>query len=166
MTAKHFLENGMNQFRMIAIFLAFVLISAPAFAGEEDAVLGKWLTKDKDAHVELYKCGAKICGKLVWLKEPVYPAGSTEGTPGSPKVDIRNKDESLRTRPVLGLVFLTGFSYDGEQVWSGGRIYDAKSGNTYDGKLTLRGAENLDLKGGYKVGFMMIGKESAWTRVK
>ncbi|AOP32460.1 hypothetical protein A0128_00315 [Leptospira tipperaryensis] len=156
----------MTRFRSIAIFLAFAFLSAPVFAGEEDAILGKWWNKEKDAQVDVHKCGAKICGKIVWLKEPLYPAGSTEGTPGTPKVDNNNKDESLRTRPTLGLVFLTGFSYEGEQVWSGGRVYDPKGGKTYDGRLTLRNADTLDLKGGYKVGFMMIGKESTWTRVK
>ncbi|MBM9499247.1 DUF2147 domain-containing protein [Leptospira sp. 201903071] len=156
----------MTRFRSIAIFLAFAFLSAPVFAGEEDAILGKWWNKEKDAQVDLQKCGAKICGKIVWLKEPLYPAGSTEGTPGTPKLDIHNKDESLRSRPTLGLVFLTGFSYEGEQVWSGGRVYDPKGGKTYDGRLTLRNADTLDLKGGYKVGFMMIGKESTWTRVK
>ncbi|PJZ56387.1 DUF2147 domain-containing protein [Leptospira barantonii] len=156
----------MKKFRMIAIFLAFAFISAPAFAGEDDAILGKWWNKEKDAQVDVHKCGAKICGKIIWLKEPVYPAGSTEGTPGSTKVDVNNKDESLRTRPIMGMVFLTNFSYDGEQVWTGGRVYDPKGGKTYDGRLTLRNADTLDLKGGYKVGFMMIGKESTWTRVK
>lgn len=156
----------MTKFRSIAIFLAFAFLSAPVFAGEEDAILGKWWNKEKDAQVDVHKCGAKICGKIVWLKEPLYPAGSTEGTPGTPKLDNNNKDESLRSRPTLGLVFLTGFSYEGEQVWSGGRVYDPKGGKTYDGRLTLRNADTLDLKGGYKVGFMMIGKESTWTRVK
>ncbi|RHX92123.1 DUF2147 domain-containing protein [Leptospira stimsonii] len=156
----------MTRFRSIAIFLTFAFLSAPVFAGEEDAILGKWWNKEKDAQVDLQKCGAKICGKIVWLKEPLYPAGSTEGTPGTPKLDINNKDESLRSRQTLGLVFLTGFSYEGEQVWSGGRVYDPKGGKTYDGRLTLRNADTLDLKGGYKVGFMMIGKESTWTRVK
>ncbi|PJZ60680.1 MULTISPECIES: DUF2147 domain-containing protein [Leptospira] len=156
----------MTRFRSIAIFLAFAFLSAPVFAGEEDAILGKWWNKEKDAQVDVHKCGAKICGKIVWLKEPLYPAGSTEGTPGTPKLDNNNKDESLRSRPTLGLVFLTGFSYEGEQVWTGGRVYDPKGGKTYDGRLTLRNADTLDLKGGYKVGFMMIGKESTWTRVK
>ncbi|EMO04533.1 PF09917 family protein [Leptospira interrogans serovar Icterohaemorrhagiae str. Verdun HP] len=160
------MENGMNKSKLIAILFAFVLISTPAFAGEEDAILGKWWNKEKDAQVDVHKCGAKICGKIVWLKEPTYPADSKEGTPGSPKIDVHNKDESLRTRPILGLVFLTGFSYEGEQIWTGGRVYDPKGGKTYDGRLTLRNADTLDLKGGYKVGFMMIGKESTWTRVK
>ncbi|MDI7197494.1 DUF2147 domain-containing protein [Leptospira santarosai] len=156
----------MIKFRTIVMFLVFTCLSAPIFAGEEDAILGKWWNKEKDAQVDVHKCGTKICGKIVWLKEPVYPAGSTEGTPGSSKVDVHNKDESLRTRPIMGLLFLTGFSYEGEQIWAGGKVYDPKGGKTYDGRLTLRTADTLDLKGGYKVGFMMIGKESTWTRVK
>lgn len=99
----------MIKFRTIVMFLVFTCLSAPTFAGEEDAILGKWWNKEKDAQVDVHKCGTKICGKIVWLKEPVYPAGSTEGTPGSSKVDVHNKDESLRTRPIMGLLFLPVF---------------------------------------------------------
>ncbi|KPA34764.1 PF09917 family protein [Leptospira interrogans] len=156
----------MNKSKLIAIFFAFVLISRRRLQAKKMQFLENGGIRKKDAQVDVHKCGAKICGKIVWLKEPTYPADSKEGTPGSPKIDVHNKDESLRTRPILGLVFLTGFSYEGEQIWTGGRVYDPKGGKTYDGRLTLRNADTLDLKGGYKVGFMMIGKESTWTRVK
>ena len=56
------------------LLLLFVAFTAPALAGSDD-ILGAWFNQAKDAKIEIFKCGNDYCGKIVWLKEPTYPAG-------------------------------------------------------------------------------------------
>jgi uncharacterized protein (DUF2147 family) len=123
-----------------------------------DRVLGKWLNEDGDAHVEITKSGDTYSGKLVWLKFP------TDDETGKPKLDKKNPDDALKSRPVLGLEMLSGFTYDSDDdEWTDGEIYDPKSGKTYscymefdsDGKLKIRGY----------IGISLIGRTTYWTAV-
>lgn len=54
-------------------FLATILLAATtAFAVGPGDVLGSWKTDGGDSQLELFQCGDKICGKIVWLKVPNY----------------------------------------------------------------------------------------------
>jgi uncharacterized protein (DUF2147 family) len=133
-----------------------------AFAADPNAILGTWNTEDSEAKVEIYQCADKFCGKIVWLKDPNYEPGSKDGTPGTPKVDHKNPDPALRSRPVLGMPFMIDFAYIGGNEWKGGRLYDPEKGKTYSGKLTLVSPNQLDLRG--FIGISLIGRTSKWTR--
>src|SRR5271166_2314277 len=90
--------------RKLVLFLFFFTIGATASAlAASDSIIGVWLNGDKDAHIEIAKCGEKYCGKIVWLKEPLYPQGSKDGTPGTPKLDDKNPDKSRKSVPLMGL---------------------------------------------------------------
>jgi uncharacterized protein (DUF2147 family) len=98
-------------------------------------VTGRWLTTEGKALVEVGACGALICGRIVRvLKAPV----------GGPLTDLNNPDPALRTRPIAGLVFLTGFRSDDDR-WRG-RIYDPESGKSYRSEL-IRAGSSLKVKG-------------------
>ena len=43
-----------------------------AFGAGPNDILGLWKTEKGDVRVEFFRCGEKICGKIVWLKEPRY----------------------------------------------------------------------------------------------
>src|SRR5512137_791140 len=58
----------------LGLVVAFCLVISSAWAASPDAVLGKWLNGKQTAHVEIYKAEGKYFGKIVWLKEPAYPA--------------------------------------------------------------------------------------------
>jgi len=128
-------------------------VSQPAPA-EEDGILGLWQTADGKACVEIARCGEKYCGKIVWLKEPLKD--------GKPVVDDKNPEEAKRARPVLGLAILRDFEYDGDNVWTGGKVYDPESGNDYSAKMTLEEPSLLDLRGYVLV--PLFGRTSTWTR--
>jgi uncharacterized protein (DUF2147 family) len=143
------------------LFSAIFSISAFSLSAQNkaDRVLGKWLNEDGDAHVEITKSGDTFSGKLVWLKFP------TDDETGKPKLDKKNPDDALKSRPVLGLEMLSGFTYDSDDdEWTDGEIYDPKSGKTYscymefdsDGKLKIRGY----------IGISLIGRTTYWTAVK
>jgi len=106
------------------LFVSPVLkLAAQDFSADD--IIGVWLNEDKDAHVEIYKDGNKFFGKIIWLKTPI------DEETGKPKLDNKNEDESLRTRPVMGMLLLKNFVFDGDDEWEDGEIYDPKSGKTY-----------------------------------
>lgn len=130
-----------------------LLISLPVLA-DDVSPIGVWLTADGGAKVEIYANPTKLEGKIIWLKEPL-------DKDGAPKKDTKNKDAKLQSRPIMGMVFLTGFEKKGGE-WTGGEIYDAKSGKTYTARLVPEGTDKLKVNG-YVI-FTWAGRTDMWTR--
>lgn len=147
--------------RLLIGFL-FLLFTLPALAGEHDAILGTWTTKNAKSRVEIYPCGSMICGKIVSLKEPVYPPDDKKGMAGKTKIDRENPDPKLRTKPLIGLELLKNFTRAEPGLWKEGTIYDPESGKTYKCKLTLESPKRLKVRG--FIGFSFIGRTQIWTR--
>jgi uncharacterized protein (DUF2147 family) len=147
-----------KMFRMIAI-AALTMVVMPVLAQQysPDVIIGKWLNEDKDAHVEIYKESGKYFGKIVWLKEP-------NELDGRPKVDDENDDPALQTRPIMGLLILKDFIFDGDEEWEDGTIYDPKNGSTYDCYMYIDDEGVLKIRG--YIGISWIGRTTYWTRVK
>ncbi len=150
--------------KTIFVTLFVIILSAGTFvfAASPDDVLGVWYNQEKDARIEIYKCGEKYCGKIVWLKEPDYPPDSKEGVPGTPKLDHNNPNPELRKAPVIGLRIVHDFTFAGDNRWKGGKVYDPKNGKTYSGKMTLVSPLQLNLRG--FIGISLIGRTAVWTR--
>ncbi len=149
-----------KEWTLILMVLSMVPVSA--FASSGDDILGVWDNQEKDARIEIFKCGVKYCGKIVSLKEPDYPAGSKEGTPGTPKLDHHNPDPALRSKPIIGLQIVNDFVFAGDNLWKDGTVYDPKKGKTYSGKMTLVSPKELKLRG--FIGISLIGRTATWTR--
>jgi uncharacterized protein (DUF2147 family) len=137
----------------------FVLGGTAPLVAQEDstaanAVLGEWLTGEGTSKILIYKCGDDFCGKISWLKEP--------DKDGKPRVDEKNPEERLRSQPLLGMTIMRGFSFDGEDTWKGGKIYDPKSGNDYSGKMSLANPKTLELRGYILI--PLLGRTETWTR--
>ncbi len=150
---------------LVRIALTCALLSAvpvSSWAAQADDILGVWFNGEKDARIEIIKCGDRYCGKVVWLREPDYPEGSKDGVPGTPKLDHNNPDPSLRKVPIIGLQIVHDFRYAGDDLWKDGRVYDPKNGKTYRGKMTLVSPGRLDLRG--FIGISLIGRTTTWTR--
>ena len=147
----------------LAVLLLIVVLTGSAFAAPGE-ILGTWLNQAQDAKLEIFKCGSDFCGKIIWLKEPLYPAGSREGAPGSPKVDTNNPEVSHRKDPLMGMQIISGFQPSGDGQWKNGKIYDPDSGKTYSAKASLASPDQLDLRG--FIGISLLGRTEKWTRVK
>ena len=80
------------------------------------------------------------------------------------KIDIKNPDPSLRSRPAVGLEILRNFTYAGDGEWEDGTVYDPKSGRTYSCKMSMSDPDKLNIRG--YVGFSMLGRTESWTRAK
>ena len=121
----------------------------------DNTPIGTWTNEDKEARFEIYKCGSKLCGKIVWLKEPLRE--------GKPKLDRSNPDKNLQNRPILGLVFMQNFELDSDNKWDNGTIYDPKSGKTYSCYMKVLSKDQMEVKG--YIGISLIGRTQNWTRV-
>jgi uncharacterized protein (DUF2147 family) len=67
-----------------------------------------------------------------------------------------------RNNPVIGLVMLTAFKFDGDDEWIGGDIYDPESGKTYSSYMYLKDINTLKVRG--YVGISLFGRTETWTR--
>lgn len=144
------------MFKKISLLMFVSLISVMTYAQKKDDVLGKWLNSSGEGQIEIFKKGDKFYGKLAWIKEP-------NGDNGKPKVDVNNPSASLKTKPLLGMEILKDFNFD-DGKWVDGTIYDPKSGKTYSCKMTLKGNNQLSVRG--YVGVSIIGRTDVWKRVK
>ncbi len=139
-----------------SVFLiVFSLFSIIVFAQKRDDVLGKWVNPSGEGQIEIYKKSERYFGKLTWLKEPNDAAGK-------PKLDIKNPDAGLRSKPVLGLEILKDFVFEDER-WTDGTIYDPKTGKTYSCNITIKNNQ-LNIRG--YIGISLIGRSEVWKRVK
>lgn len=147
----------MRSFILCLVLLALVdgRSRAQDTGNDRHAILGEWVTAGGESRIEIYLADSVTYdGKISWLRDPLKD--------GKPVLDDKNPDESLRWRGVMGMILLHGFSYDGEGVWNGGKIYDPKSGNDYSAKMTLVDDKNLDLRG--YVLLPLFGRTERWTR--
>ncbi|MDP6345916.1 MAG: DUF2147 domain-containing protein [Alphaproteobacteria bacterium] len=146
--------------KMIAHVAAAAMLAAWSLAAggaaAADAV-GVWATEGGKSHVQIMPCEDKLCGTIIWLKEPLNDEGE-------PKHDANNPEEEMQARPILGLPLLTGFVPNGEAgVWDDGEIYNPEDGETYSCTLTLVDDDTLKVRG--YVGLPLFGKTQIWTRV-
>jgi len=145
----------------VACLLLLPLMNTMAQEVKQDDILGIWLNEDKDAHIDIYKEEGKFYGKIIWLKDPI------DEETGKPKLDDENEDESLRNRPVMGLMLLRDFVFDGDDEWEDGRIYDPKNGKDYSCYMVFpdeNDKNNLKVRG--YIGISLLGRTTYWTRVQ
>ncbi|NIJ37956.1 uncharacterized protein (DUF2147 family) [Sphingopyxis panaciterrae] len=129
---------------------AAALFAAPAAASAAD-LTGIWATGSEGGRVQIYRCGAALCGKVV-------DAARLRGNPDLR--DVRNSDAKLRARRIKGLVVLNGFT-GGPVEWKGGPVYDPETGDGASrGFLKLLANGKLELKG--CVAF--ICRTKIWTK--
>ena len=139
---------------------AFALLTAPVFAAALSAApaskeLGVWYDDTGDGAINIEPCGDKLCGKLVWLKEPLNDKGQ-------PLFDRHNPDESKRKRPICGLPIFGDLKKQADGSWDSGWVYDPHEGKSYSFTFALAGADKLQVTG--YLGMKLLGKTMTWTR--
>ncbi|HKY85410.1 MAG TPA: DUF2147 domain-containing protein [Pseudorhodoplanes sp.] len=135
----------------IAILTALACSVTPAFAGDPHGV---WISADRDTKVRIGDCGGKLCGRVVWLKEPIDPAT------GKPKTDKENPDATKQRRPLVGLQVINGMQASGRDIWQG-QIYNADDGKTYAASLELQSHARARVEGCV---MSVLCKAQTWTR--
>ncbi|MBL8383960.1 MAG: DUF2147 domain-containing protein [Burkholderiales bacterium] len=131
-----------------------VALAAHASAAAQDAA-GVWWTPRRDGKIAIAVDPAGVLtGRII--------AGRAQSPP---RLDERNPEPALRTRPLLGLSIITGFRPDAANPgqWADGRIYDPDNGKTYNARLWLDGPDRMMLRG--YVGAPLFGRTETFTRV-
>lgn len=107
--------------------------AAPAAVSDPRSPIGVWLTQEKEGKVRIEPCGTNLCGY---------------------SVDAKSSEK--------GEQVLIDMKPGKNMKWSG-RIFDPKTGSTYDSSIALRGADTLRVQG-CAFGGMFCGGQT-WHRV-
>jgi uncharacterized protein (DUF2147 family) len=142
------------------VFLfSLIIISFAGIAQEADKITGIWWNDEKTTKIKVERKDGEYFGTIVYMIPEKYENGQ-------PPKDKNNPDEKLRDRSLIGLQILHDFVYDSKKKeWNSGKIYDPKSGNTYDCYAWLENNNLLKLKG-YVAGIRLLGRSSEWYRTE
>lgn len=138
-----------KMFKIVLLPLIAVLFTFGNLKAQTaDKIMGKYWSPKKDGKIEIYKVADKYFGKIISGNKPTK--------------DNKNPNPQLRTREVIGMVFLTNFKYLDEQ-YQDGEIYDPTSGKTYNCNMWM---ENQNLKVRGFLGFSLLGRTETFERIK
>lgn len=135
-------------------FFAALLTLGSASGALAAGLEGLWLTSGGKAKVQIAPCDGKLCGTIVWLKQPLNSAGK-------PVRDSRNEIAELRDRPVVGIPILIGLGPEQADSWVG-TVYDPERGQSFDVTVTLAGDSELEVTGCALGG--LVCQTKVWTR--
>ena len=122
--------------------------------------MGVWINHTGKGAVEIRPCGTsgasanRLCGFIVWLKEPNKKSGE-------PLTDGHNPDGAKRRRTICGLPVL-GSLQRVSGGWDNGWVYDPEQGSQFDAAIQLASRDRLVLTG-YK-GVKFFSKSFTWRR--
>lgn len=116
---------------------------------------GVWYDDTGQGAIEIAPCGEKLCGRIVWLKNP-------NDQTGRPLQDGYNPEAAKRSRPICGLPVIGDLKRQRNGSWDAGWIYDPKEGKSYDVELALRGRDRLAVTG--YLGTKFFSETFIWTR--
>ena len=133
---------------MLALLSALAIFLQSAAPG----VTGVWKTQTDDGLIRIAPCGEAICG---------FVAGSERLKAQPRQFDVRNRDQALRNRPILGLLMMR-LKVQGANHWGNGWIYNPDDGGTYKASIELTKDDKVHLKGCIAA---FLCKTQVWTRV-
>lgn|SRR5690606_38312441 len=123
---------------MKAKMLFFLLFLSYSFV-QAQSIEGVWWTGKQAAKVKIYKTSAGYYeGELIWTKDQSEKIKATHGS-----IVIRNLVKESETK------------YKGN-------AYDPEGKKTYGCNITVKDANNIDLRG--YLGISLLGKTEQWTR--
>lgn len=151
----------MTKYILITLNVIFVISFSTLKAQnvKENAITGNWFTENNEAKINIYKAkDGKYYGSIIWLKEPIDKNGV-------PKKDIKNKNENLQNRSLIGIIILNGLQYNSqEKVWDRGRVYKPEYGHDADCIVYYIDDQTIKVKG--YMGVKWLSETQVWKRVK
>jgi uncharacterized protein (DUF2147 family) len=141
------------------LLIGSLLVVHSSLNAQTDKILGYWLNAEATSQIRIFKAtNGKYYGAIEWLETPMEN--------GKVRIDDKNPNVELRSKPLMGLQILKGFSYNEKaKNWEKGTIYDPKNGKTYDCYMWFEGNNDKVLKiKGYVLGMRWLGRQTTWTR--
>ena len=124
---------GADPVAAVLLVLTLLYPAVPRTAVPTGGPEGVWLI-DLNVAVQIFDCGAQLCGRIVWLRRPRDQAGQLDR-------DLKNPDPALRQRLLCGLTVFWAIRPAGPNEWTGGRFYNPEDGKTYRITAELRSAD-------------------------
>ena len=131
MTGKYFLQS-----LAAGLFALVIVVTGPAYAASP---VGVWLRDTGSSKIEIYRCGSRLCGKIVWLREP-------NDADGNPRTDVENPDPALRDQPLIGLQVILNMVQSGDNKWEG-EVYKSDDGRIFSGNMRMSDDDTIALAG-------------------
>ncbi|MBK0382508.1 DUF2147 domain-containing protein [Pedobacter sp. SD-b] len=117
---------------------------------DEDAIVGKWMSTEKNVEVEVYKVNDEFRAKVVWFDDT-----DDLSRPMETRKDLNNPDKKLRDHKILGMNVLKNLRFNPENDrWENGIIYDANSGRHFSSVVYFNDDGLLEVKGYWKFEFL------------
>lgn len=119
-------------------------------------LIGKWKTVDDEtgenkAVVQFYKkSDGKYYGKILEILKDL------------PFDTCEKCDGDLKGKPLIGLEFVQGLTFKGKE-WSGGTLWEPKTGKSYDCKARINKSGDLEIRA--YIGVPLIGRTQKWVRM-
>lgn len=123
------------------LLLALLHPGAAAQAPAAD-VTGVWIDHTGQGAVEITPCGERICGQVVWLKNPSH----------------KSKSGKL----ICGTQILGELRREGGNAWESGWIYNPEDEERFSAALKLVNANTLQVTG--YLGIKLLGETFTWKR--
>jgi uncharacterized protein (DUF2147 family) len=145
-----------NASKLPYLFLMWVnwwLGATAVHATDPASPIGFW--KGGDSTFEMFETDGKLSARIVALSAP-------KTAEGKEKTDIYNPDPKKSNHPIIGLVFISGFTKKSDTRWENGTVYDPKSGRTYSCFIELQGPDKIKLRG--FLGTALMGRNYFWVR--
>ena len=125
------------------LLLALALLAGGASAqAPAPDVTGLWIDHTGQGAVEISPCGDRICGRVVWLKNPGH----------------KSKSGKL----ICGTQILGDLQRQAGNAWESGWIYNPEDEERFSAALKLTNANTL-LVTGY-LGIKLLGETFTWKR--
>lgn len=127
--------------------LILPLLALASAAGAQPAapIEGQWTNPKGSVVIEMARCGAAYCGKVVKADPKAKADARAAGTPD-----------------LVGRNLLSGFTPDGKGGWTG-RVFLPKRNMHATGTIRAVGADQLSVRGCAIAG--LVCKEQLWRRV-
>jgi uncharacterized protein (DUF2147 family) len=109
---------------------------------------GTYLSETGETQVRVAKCGGAYCGTIVKVD-------------GEAK-DVNNPDAGKRGRSLVGVQMISNIQPAGDDFT--GQLYNYKDGKTYNGKMSFKSGNAMQLSGCVLGG--LICRSQTWTKVK
>jgi len=147
--------SGRQGVGLALFFAVLATCAAPLAAAQSPTnVAGIWFDSAGEGAIELAPCGTRMCGHIVWLKQPL-------NAQGKPLHDRNNPDSSKHIRPICGLQILRDLQPMTDGSWGRGIVYDPKKGAENEASIKLLGPQTLQLTG---YGLFGLSKSFQWAR--
>jgi uncharacterized protein (DUF2147 family) len=125
-----------------AVVVAAALAGGVAAQGPAADVTGVWIDHTGQGAVEIAPCGNRLCGRVVWLKNPAH--------------------KSRSGKRICGTQILGDLRREGAKAWGEGWIYNPEDEERFSAALELAGANTLKVTG--YLGIRLLGETFTWTR--